>query len=83
MRRKENCAQGTRSPTAKSKMAARVWKGVYAEIFWHSRQLSLSKSFDLNTPSMRKVADREKTGGRKIKSEIVATNIIASQLPEL
>ena len=34
-------------------------KGVYAEVFGHSNQLSLNKLFDLNTPSMRKVDSRE------------------------
>ena len=57
---------GTRSPPAKSKLAARgpkmvdgVWKGVYPYVFGHSKQLSLNKFFDPSTPSMRKVDDGE------------------------
>ena len=33
------------------KMANGVWKGVYSQIFWHFKQLSLNKFFDLSTPS--------------------------------
>ena len=48
------------APPAKSKMADGVWKGVYPQIFGHSKQLLLNKFFDPSTPSMRKVDDREK-----------------------
>ena len=41
-------------------MADGVWNGVYLWVFWHSKQLSLNKFFDLSTPSMIKVDDREK-----------------------
>ena len=44
-------------------------------------QLSLNKFFDPNTPSRRKGHDGKKNGG-KIKMFIVATNVVASQLPE-
>ena len=51
-------------------------------------QLSLkNKFFDLSTPSMRKVDDggkkiEEKKREKKIMSFIVATNVVASRLPE-
>ena len=41
-------------------MVEGVWKGVYPLVFGHSKQLSLNKLFDPNTPSMRKVDDGEK-----------------------
>ena len=45
-------------------MDNRVWKGVYPQIFGHSKQLSLNKFFDVSTPSMRKGRDGgEKKGG--------------------
>ena len=37
-----------------------VWKGVYPQVFGHSKQLSLNKFFDPSTPSMRKGRDGEK-----------------------
>ena len=44
---------GTRSPPANPKwppggpkMADGVWKGVYSQVFEHSKQLSLNKFFD-------------------------------------
>ena len=40
-------------------MAGGVWKGVYSQIFGHSKQLLLNKFFDPSTPSMRKVDDGE------------------------
>ena len=44
-----------------------VWKGVYPQVFGHSKQLSLNKFFDPSTPSMRKGRDgkRKKNGGEK------------------
>ena len=48
-------------------MADGVWKGVYAYVFGHSKQLSLNKFFDPSTPSMRKGRDRgtkKKNGGK-------------------
>ena len=41
-------------------MADGVWKGVYPWVFGHSKQLLLNEFFDLSTPSMRNVDDREK-----------------------
>ena len=41
-------------------MAEGVWKGVYPEVFGHSKQLSLNKFCDPSTPSMSKGRDREK-----------------------
>ena len=35
-----------------------VWKGVYPQVFWHSKQLLLNKFFDPSTPSMR-LAERQ------------------------
>ena len=43
-------------------MADGVWKGVYPQVFGHSKQLSLNKFFDPSTPSMRRGRDREKNG---------------------
>ena len=40
-------------------MADGAWKGVYPQVFGHSKQLSLNKFFDQSTPSMRKVDDGE------------------------
>ena len=37
-------AGGTRSPPAKSKMANRVWRGVYPQVFGHSRQQEENKT---------------------------------------
>ena len=59
-------------------MADRVWKGVYPQVFGHSKQLSKYKFFDPSTPSMRKGRDggekRENyRGKKKILMEIVAT----------
>ena len=55
------------APPSKSKMAARgqkmangVWKGVYLQVFGHSKQLSQNKFFDPSTPSMIKVDNGEK-----------------------
>ena len=69
-------------------MADGVWKGIYPWVLGRSRQLSLNKFFDTSTPSMRKVDDGEekkkkrKTKKKKIMTFIVATNVIASRLPE-
>ena len=41
-------------------MADGVWKGVYPQVFEHSKQLLLNKFFDPSTPPMRKVDDGEK-----------------------
>ena len=38
-------------------MADGVWKGVYPQVFGHSKQLSQNKFFDPSTPSMRKGRD--------------------------
>ena len=45
----------------KSKMADGVWKGVYPQVFRHSKQLLLIKFFDRSTPSMRKGDNGKKT----------------------
>ena len=51
-------------------MAEGGWKGVYPQVFGHSKQLSLNKFFDPSTPSMRKGRDGgEKTGGKKEKTD--------------
>ena len=39
-------------------MANGVWKCVNSQVFGRSKQLSLNKFFDPNTPSMRKGCDR-------------------------
>ena len=65
-------------------MADGVGKG-----FWHSRQLSLNRVFDMSTPYMRKGCSggkRGKTGGgigkkKKRLMKIVATTSFASSLP--
>ena len=89
-------AGGTRSPPATPhrlqnpkwlpvgpKMADRVWKDVCPYVFGHSKTLSLNKFFDPSTPSMRKVDDGETGEGEgKKMSEIVATNVVASQPPK-
>ena len=61
-------------------MVGGAWKGVYPLGFGRSRQL-LNKFCDPSTPSMRKVDDGEKTGG-KIMVFIVATNVVASRPPK-
>ena len=43
-------------------MADGVWKGVYPQVFGHSKQLSLNRFFDPSPPSMRKGRDGGKTG---------------------
>ena len=53
-------------------------KGSSPLIFGPSCQLLLNKFIDPSTPSMKKVDDREK---KKIRTFIVATNVIASRLP--
>ena len=50
-------------------MADGVWKGVYAQVLGHSRQLSLNKIFDPSGPSMRKVDDGEKKKKKKKKEK--------------
>ena len=57
-------------------MADGVWKGVYSQVFGHSKQLLLNKFFDSITPSMKKVEGGEKWGKKqeiKIMLEIVAS----------
>ena len=46
-----------------------VWKGVYPQVFGHSKQLSLNKFFDPSTPSMRKVDDGEEKKKKRKKRE--------------
>ena len=61
--------------------------------YWPSKPLLLNKFFDPSTPSMRKGDDGgEKKNGKKkrgkkkkkkkIKTFLVATNVVASRLPE-
>ena len=68
-------------------MANVVRKGVFPQVFGRSRQLSLNKFFDSSTHYEKSRRRREKTGGGEIKTKIVtfilATNVDASQLPEL
>ena len=58
------------------------------KILSRSSKLLLNKFFDLSTPSMRKVDNLgEKQGGagekkKNIMMFIVATNVVASQLPK-
>ena len=79
---------GTCSPPAtpaKSKMADGVWKGVYPQVFGHSKQLLLNKFFDPSTPSMRKVRDggEKKTGKKEKTDDYSGHYVIASnRLPE-
>ena len=40
-------------------MADGVWEGVYPKVYERFRQLSLNKSFNPSTPSMRKGCDGE------------------------
>ena len=54
------------------------WKGVYPQVFGHSKQLSLIKFIDPSTPSMTKGRDGEK----KVMTFIVATNVVASRPSE-
>ena len=56
---------GTRSPPAKSKVAASGPQNGLPLGFWHSKQLSLNKFFNLSTPSLRKVDDGEKRKEKK------------------
>ena len=51
-------------------MADGVWKGVYPQVLGRSRQLSLNKFFDANTPSMRKVDDGEKKKEKREKNVV-------------
>ena len=50
-----------------------------SQFFGHHCQFLLNKFFDPNTPSLRKVDDGEK---KKKMLFIVATNFVASRLPE-
>ena len=66
-------------------MADGVWKRVYSQVIGCSHQLSQNKFFDPSTPSMRKGEGGEtgkKTGEKKkikkIKTFLVATNVVAS-----
>ena len=71
-------------PPAKSKMAGgpKMADGVQSYVIGRSDQLSLNKFFDPSTPSMRKVRDgEEKMVEKIIMTEILATNVIASQPP--
>ena len=52
--------QNPKWPPVGPKMADRVWKGVYPQVFGRSKQLSLNKFSDPSTPSMRKVGKGEK-----------------------
>ena len=62
-------------------MAAKVWKGIQPEVFWRSDTFLLNKFFDVSTPSMRKGCGGEKKI-EKIRTSIVATNVVASRPPE-
>ena len=66
-------------------MADGVWKGVYPQVFGHSKQLSLNKFFDPSTPSMRKGRDggeKRKNGGKKEKTDENSGHyVIASSRP--
>ena len=65
-------------------MADGVWKGVQPKVIGHFKQLSLNKFFDTSTPSMRKGRDGEKMKNemkKKIKTFLVATNVVASRSP--
>ena len=57
-----------------------------SKVFGRARQLSLNKSLDPSTPSMRKVdageKKRKEKRKKKVMSFLVATNVVASQLPE-
>ena len=90
MERKSNCSLAAKghsltacntTPPAKSKMAAWGPKNGLRGLERCSKQLLLNKSFDPSTPSMRKVDYREKKR-KKIMSFLVATNVVASRLPE-
>ena len=48
-------------------MADGVWKGVYPQVFGHSKQPSQNKLFDLSTPFMSKVDDGEEKRKEKKK----------------
>ena len=61
--------QNPKWPPGGSKMADGVWKGVYPQVFGHSKQLSLNKFFDPSTPSMRKVDDGEKRKKKEKKGK--------------
>ena len=62
-------------------MADGVWKGVQPQVIGYLEQLSQNKFFDQSTPSMRKGDDGEKKEN-KIKTILVATNVVASRPPE-
>ena len=65
------------------KMDDWVWKGVYPLFFGRSHQLSLNKFLDPSAPSMRKVDDgKKKKRKERIMLFLVATNVVASRLPE-
>ena len=53
-------------------------------VIGRSDQLSLKKYFDLSTSSMRKGDDEKKKNGekKKIKTFLVATDVVASRPPE-
>ena len=63
-------------------MAEGVWKGVYPQVFGHSKQLSLNKFFDPSTPSMRKGRDGEKNGEKKTDENSGHYVIASSRPPE-
>ena len=46
-------------------MANGVWKGVYFQVFGHSKQLLRNKLFDPSTPSMQKGRDGDKKEVKK------------------
>ena len=48
-------------------MAEGVWKGVYPNVFGHSKHLSQNKFFDPSTPSMRKGYDGGKTEKKRVE----------------
>ena len=58
-------------------MADGVRKGVQPLVIGHFKQLSLNKFYYPSTPSMRKGDE-----GEKLKTFLVATNVVASRPPE-
>ena len=61
------CMQNPICPPGGLKMAEGVWKGVYPNVFGHSKHLSQNKFFDPSTPSMRKGYDGGKTEKKRVE----------------
>ena len=76
--------QNPKWPPGGPKMSDGVGKGVYPQVFGHSKQLSHNKFFDPSTPSMRKDRDGKRKEKREKKNRENSGHyvIASSQQPE-